>query len=103
MGSIRVLLAAASLLVVACGPGIDEAATGQDIYLQICARCHADNLSGGLGPALVGEDSPTPDRPQTYILQTIRSGLGRMPAFGGTLSDDQIQRVTDYIISQQDV
>ena len=101
MRSFRSPLVGLVLLLAACGPGVEPDASGEDIYLQICARCHADNLSGGFGPALVGDDSPSLERPEAYLLQTVRSGLGRMPAFGRTLSDDQIQRVTDFIMDQQ--
>ena len=89
------------MLLTACGPGVENDATGEEIFLNICARCHADNLSGGFGPALVGDDSPTLDRPEEFLLQTVGSGLGRMPAYGGTLSEEQIQRVVDFVMDKQ--
>ena len=92
---------ALALVVSACGPSVSPEADGVEVYIQVCARCHADNLTGGLGPPLVGEESPTLDRPEAYIVQTITSGLGRMPSFRNTLTEEQIQLVTDYIFEQQ--
>ena len=94
-------IVALALLVSACGQNVDPSATGQEIYLQICARCHADNLSGGFGPPLVGEESPALDKPKEFFIQTIGRGLGRMPSFRGTLSDEQIERVADFVLEQQ--
>ena len=92
----------ALLVLSACGgTNIAEDASGEDIYLQICARCHAANLTGGLGPALVGDDSPALERSEAFFNQTISAGLGRMPSFGGTLSEIQVQQVTEYILGQQ--
>lgn len=92
---------AVALMLSSCGPGVDEDASGEEIYLQVCARCHADNMSGGLGPALIGIDSPSLAKPEEFFVQTVTSGLGRMPSFGGTLSDAQIQRVVDYVMDRQ--
>jgi mono/diheme cytochrome c family protein len=94
-------LVAAIVLVAACGPGVSEDATGEAVYLQVCARCHADHLGGGFGPALVGFDAPSLDKPRDFFEQTVRTGIGRMPAFGGTLSEDQIDRVLDYVLTQR--
>ncbi len=94
-------IVALALLVSACGQSVDVAASGQEIYLQICARCHADDLSGGFGPPLVGEESRVLGNPKEFFIQTIGRGLGRMPSFRGTLSDEQIERVADFVVEQQ--
>lgn len=88
-------------LSTACGEGVAADATGEEVYLAVCARCHNENLSGGLGPALAGPDSPTLDRPKTFIVQAVEQGIGRMPSFGGALTDAQIDRVADYVLEQQ--
>ena len=91
------------MLTVACGgTSVEPDAAGEEIYAAVCARCHADNLTGGLGPALVGPDARSLDRPEEYFVRSVERGIGsRMPSFGGTLTEAQIQRVVDYILSQQ--
>ena len=93
---------ALALLVAACGGSdLPEDATGQQIYVQMCARCHGSDLRGGTGVALVGEGANSIDKPERYFVQSIYAGIGRMPSFRGTLSDDQILRVARYIMHQQ--
>ena len=98
IGLIAVLL----LVTYSCGGGgVADDATGEEIYVQICARCHGTDLKGGTGLPLVGEDARSLDKPERYFVQSISAGIGRMPSFRGTLSDDQILRVTRYVMEQQ--
>ncbi len=48
----------------------------------------------GAGSALV-------ERPDSYIFDAIANGRGAMPAFGRTLSEDQVQRLVDFIRAEQ--
>lgn len=89
----------AALLLGAC-VDIDDASTGRQIYEQACANCHGDDLGGGIGPAL-GAGTEVADRDDEYYIVTITRGRGRMPAFGSTLSDDQIERVIEFLREQQ--
>lgn len=86
------------LLVVVAGctgrPPAD--ATGEEIYLQLCANCHGDDLGGGIGPAL-GSGSTAEDQPDTFLEATIVNGRGRMPSFRTSLDDDQLVRLIGYI------
>jgi len=101
-GRTRLLaLAMLSLTVLsACGAGLDEMASGEEIYNARCASCHRQDLSGGIGPPL-GPGSEAVDRPLEYYEIAIISGKGRMPSFGSTLTDEQISRVLDYIFAVQ--
>ena len=91
-----------ALAMAACGgPDLPEDASGAEIYVQMCARCHGSDLRGGTGVALVGEGARSIDKPESYLVQSIYAGIGRMPAFRRTLSDDQILRVARYIMRQQ--
>ena len=61
----RAVVAAALIAGVALGacsgrPADD--ASGEEVYAQLCARCHGDDLSGGVGPAL-GPGSDLADEP----------------------------------------
>lgn len=95
---IPVFVAAALLLVSCSGPPAD--ATGREIYLEVCARCHGPDLEGGVGPAL-GPGSNASNQDDEYLHSTIRDGRGRMPSFRQTLDSDQIDRVVEYLRSVQ--
>ena len=91
-----------ALVIAGCGgSGLAEDATGEEVYVQMCARCHGSDLRGGTGVALVGESARSIDKPERYFVQSIYAGIGRMPAFRRTLSDEQILRVAQYIMRQQ--
>lgn len=97
-----VLVIAVAALLMACGgAGVPQDATGEEIYVQLCARCHGRDLAGGTGVALVGDDVRSLDKPERYFTQSISSGIGRMPSFRGTLTEDQILRVTHFIMERQ--
>lgn len=89
-----------SLLVVGCTGQADPDATGAELYSQFCSRCHAADLSGGIGPAL-GAGSELVDRPDSYVSAVLANGRGSMPAFGNTLTDQQIARVAQFIRTEQ--
>lgn len=83
--------------VVLNGPGDDSSLRGIKTFASNCAMCHgldgkkmyrnAVNLSAStLDPSL--------------IPQLIRDGSkGKMPAFGGTLSEEEVHSVSSYILS----
>ncbi len=75
-------------------PGPD--ATGEEIFEQVCARCHGAAMTGGVGPAL-GPGSDAADQPNEFLVQTITNGRGRMPSFSLTLTEEQIARVVVYL------
>lgn len=88
------------LLSCACTLGApDEDATGEEIYLQLCARCHGPDLGGGVGPDL-GPGSEAAAEDDDYLEFTIRNGRGRMPSFA-SLSDAQLDRLIAHIREAQ--
>jgi mono/diheme cytochrome c family protein len=93
-------LIAACLLLGACSPPLAADASGAEIYEARCATCHGIGLEGGLGPAL-GAGSDVVDKPDTYIVNTINNGRGRMPAFRATLDAAQVDRVVEYLRLEQ--
>ena len=75
--------------------GMGDAAT---IYTESCSGCHGTDLSGGRGPslfnpALLAERSD--DELHAAVLNGIASG--GMPAFKGTLNDEQIDQLMVYL------
>lgn len=93
-------IASGALVLAGCVSAPAEDASGGDIYLQLCARCHANDLSGGVGPAL-GPGSNSARQPDDFNFGAIADGLGRMPSFGQTLSTNQIDRVVEYLRQAQ--
>jgi len=68
---------------------------GQTIFKAECASCHtlkAAGASGTVGPNL-DQAAPPVDRVRTQV----ENGGGVMPAFKGTLGDEQIQAVAQYV------
>lgn len=96
----RLGLLVAALVLGACSTSVPPNAGGEEIYELVCARCHGSGLEGGVGPAL-GSGSDAAANGHDYYLQTISRGRGRMPAFGSSLSEEQIELVIRYLREQQ--
>ena len=71
---------------------------GERTYLMYCASCHGYNGQGnnGLGADFVNDKSRLA-KPDAELIDDIRNGEGRMPAWGGILSDQEIRDVLAYI------
>jgi len=95
------MIVAVAVLLGACSLGRPaDDATGEEIYSQLCARCHGADLGGGIGPA-IGEGSPSAEETNDFLEFTIVNGRGRMPSFSTTLDDDQVDRLVAYIREEQ--
>ena len=82
--------------LAACTTGVPGDATGEQIYLQLCARCHGEELEGRVGPAL-GPGSNAAGQPDEFLAFTIENGRGRMPSFSAVLDEGQIDLLVAYI------
>jgi mono/diheme cytochrome c family protein len=72
-----------------------DSANGATVYADNCASCHAaDGTGGGAYPNLV-EEAPSQDEVIDYVI----NGEGEMPAFGDSLSDQDVADVTTYVLS----
>ncbi|MGQ0848278.1 MAG: c-type cytochrome [Actinomycetota bacterium] len=89
------------VLIGACTEAPAPDATGQQIFEQICSRCHGVDLGGGIGPPL-GSGSNSAEQDDAFLVLTISRGRGRMPSFNGTLSEEQVARVVEYVRSRQE-
>ena len=68
---------------------------GRSVFAQNCASCHtlADaDADGKVGPNL---DQAAPDA--ALVQERVTNGQGGMPAFDGTLEDDEIEAVAAYV------
>jgi mono/diheme cytochrome c family protein len=81
------------------GPAEGDPAAGKDIFLGTsgCGTCHtlADaGTSGTVGPNL-DDAQPSFD----LVVDRVTNGLGGMPPFSSTLSEEDIQNVAAYVSS----
>lgn len=96
----RSFIAVCLLVLTACTDPPPVDASGQEIFQQVCANCHGEDLSGGVGPP-VGAGSNAAAQDDDFLVLTITRGRGPMPSFDSTLSDEQILRVVEYLRAQQ--
>jgi len=101
----RSTLFLATFLFVAAVPvssAADEKAPAADApafspkntFRNICAFCHEDyGRKAGKGPQLMNSE-----RSDQYLFDRIKNGkAGRMAAFGGAFTDDQIREIVKFI------
>jgi mono/diheme cytochrome c family protein len=70
--------------------------TGEDLYVMNCSSCHGASLEGGAGAELA-RGSEASEESDSRIFTRIRDGKDVMPAFGGPLSDDEIDLIVQYL------
>ena len=70
-----------------------NAATGA----TACAGCHGLAGQGGVGPKLAGQDAILQD--PVLVHTRVVKGKGAMPAFEGSLTDQEIYAVTNYVLN----
>ncbi|MCA1841021.1 MAG: c-type cytochrome [Actinomycetota bacterium] len=88
---------------------IAQGAGGDKIFSQFCSPCHGIGGVGGLGPSMTGgsenTEFPNIDDQIAFVKAgskagtpygTRGKGTGRMPAWGGQLTDAQIKAVIEY-------
>jgi mono/diheme cytochrome c family protein len=83
--------------VAGTGATTEKPTDGKSIFTSTCGSCHtlADaGTSGTVGPNL---DDAKP--PKDLVVDRVTNGKGQMPSFKGTLDEQQIQAVADYVSS----
>jgi mono/diheme cytochrome c family protein len=69
-------------------------ALGETIYSNTCAMCHGNEGQGGVGKELA-DNQDLADT--SHVVKRIVQGQAPMPAFGNSLSDEEIASVASYI------
>ena len=73
-------------------------ARGKQVFVTAgCGACHT--LADAGSTAVVGPDLDAAAPSAALVEQRVRNGQGVMPAFAGTLSDEQIAAVAAYVAS----
>jgi cytochrome c551 len=81
------------------GGGEGDAAAGEAVFTANCGSCHTleeAGTSGNIGPNL---DESTVDL--DAAVQQVTEGGGGMPAFGGQLTEQEIQDVAAFVVASQ--
>jgi mono/diheme cytochrome c family protein len=77
-------------------PAASAPVSGDAVFAANCATCHGRDGRGGPAPVLadgrVVDDFPDPADQIAFVT----NGRGRMPAFGGRLSPEEIEAVVEY-------
>jgi len=72
---------------------------GREVFLgaSACASCHTLSDAGATGAIGPNLDATMP--PHDLVVERVTNGLGGMPSFADSLSDEQIQDVAAYVSS----
>jgi mono/diheme cytochrome c family protein len=77
--------------------GEGDAAAGEEIYAANgCGTCHTLEAAGTTGQVGPNLDESQPD--VELVVDRVTNGMGAMPPFGETLSEQQIQDVAAYVV-----
>jgi mono/diheme cytochrome c family protein len=91
------LLVGAATLGIAPVHAQSAADAGRDVYTEHCATCHGERLNAtGAAPDL--KQLSADQKP--HFDEMVRNGKGQMPAWEGTISDEEIDQIWDYIRSR---
>ena len=91
------LLAATCLAITSAAAAAQESIDGANLFIKLgCGWCHEDGgRRPGKGPQLMNSK-----RSDEYMMNRIATGRpGRMPAFGNSLSAEQLEALMTYIRS----
>ena len=99
MKRIVLLLAAIAILLA---PMATYAADGAAVYKAKCASCHGPDGKGetSIGKSMKLRSLASADvqkTPDAELTKVITDGKGKMPAYKGKLSDDEIKGVVAFI------
>ncbi len=89
------------ILAMIVVPVVASAADGAAVYKAKCASCHGPDGTGqtGMGKALKLKDLGSADVQKSDIAAVVKDGKGKMPAYKGKISDDEINAVVTFVKS----
>ncbi len=80
----------------AAAAGAPNAEAGKEVFAEQCSVCHgSDGLGGSGGPDLTTMPKA---KEQAGAEEQVTNGGGGMPAFKGTLSEEEIKNVAAYVV-----
>ena len=100
-----ILLAMAALTFLWGAPAMaGDAASGASVFSANCAACHAGgrNVVNPQKTLQKGDLEANGMTTSEAIITQVTKGKNAMPAFAGRLTDQQIEDVAAYVLSQAD-
>lgn len=92
------LIVTLAFALIGCAETITgDATAGADVYASNCASCHGADGTGDEANGFPNLVEEAPDAAE--IEEYVRDGAGVMPAFEGTLGDQEIADVVAYVDS----
>lgn len=76
------------------GGATAEGGAEGEALVSTCIGCHGGDLTGGMGPALVGQDP-------AHIVDVLTNGIEGTPMTPGMKSPEEAQAIADYISTLQ--
>lgn len=105
---LRFVVSALALGALAAGPLLLAQAPAPrndvaKVFTDTCASCHGADLAGAQAPSMLDDVWAAGDGEDATLASVIKNGrvANGMPAFGGTLSDQDIRALVIYIREQR--
>jgi glucose/arabinose dehydrogenase/cytochrome c5 len=82
--------------------GTEQQAQAAEVYNRFCATCHGTDLRGGNAQSLLDGVWQFGDG-EGYVSRNIKFGIPHlgMPAYGSTLTDQEIKLLVEYLYEEQ--
>ena len=90
-GLVAVLIALAPA-PPACSGTADQATDPAGAVLAVTGSAVRLIQPGGIGGSLIDEEYDA-----SYLIDVVRNGIGTMPAFGRSLSEEEVNALVDYV------
>lgn len=77
---------------------------GAQIFSANCAACHAGGVNAIMPAKTLQKDALEENEMNSVVAITtqVKNGKNAMPAFGGRLTDEDIDNVANYVLSQSE-
>jgi cytochrome c5 len=79
--------------------GQGDAAAGKEVFVANCGSCHTLSEAGTNGTVGPNLDEASVDF--DGVVAQVTNGGGGMPAFGGSLSEEDIQNVAAFVVASE--
>jgi len=93
--------AVAAMAMILLAGSVSFAQSGEALYKSKCQMCHGEKglADSGAGKAMKMKPATDPDvkkLSEAQMIDAVRDGMGKMQAYKGKLTDDQIKDAVGY-------
>lgn len=81
-----------------------DLAAGEQVFSANCTACHAGGNNAIMPQKTLKQDALEENEMNSVaaITMQVKNGKNAMPAFGGRLTDEEIDNVANYVLSQSE-